>query len=380
MNEHDLVLPPAALVQEERLSILCVDDEELILKALTRTFRKEQFKVLTARSGEDGLEILKNSKSIGLILSDEKMPKMNGSDFLQAAAKIFPDIPKIILTGYADKNAAIDAINKGGACHFLTKPWNDQELLQLVRDCLHRYGLARENQRLLTVVRVQNEKLAGWNSSLKERVLNLVQERIDELNKSHLELLRRLGTAGEYRDNETGLHNVRVCHFSRCIALELGLPESEADLLFNAAALHDLGKIGIPDSILLKPGKLDDAELNIIRTHCEIGSKIIGDNQSPLLKTAASVALTHHEHWDGAGYPRELKGSDIPLSGRIVAVADTFDALVTERPYKEPWTVAEAVKEIVSSRERRFDPEIVDAFLRALAEITAVHHQFTERR
>ncbi len=379
MNEQLPIPNPAGFVPEERLSILCVDDEEQILKALIRTFRREQFQVLTAGSGEDGLEILRNNKSIGLILSDEKMPVMSGSDFLQAAAKILPDTPKIILTGYADKNAAIDAINKGGACHFLTKPWNDQELLQLVRDCLHGYGMARENQRLLAVVRQQNEKLAEWNASLEKRVLHLVQERVAELNKSHLEVLHRLGSAGEHRDNETGLHNARVCHFSRCIALEFGLPESEAELLFHAAALHDLGKIGIPDSILFKPGQLDDAEWNILRTHCEIGSKIIGDHQNTLLKTAATVALTHHEQWGGCGYPQKLQGKDIPLFGRIVAVADMFDALVSERPYKRSWSVAEAVKEIVSCRERHFDPEVVDAFLRALAEITLIHQQFIDR-
>ena len=152
----------------------------------------------------------------------------------------------------------------------------------------------------------------------------LVRQRTSELHESRLKILHRLGRAGEYRDNETGLHVVRVCHYSRIIALALGLSEQEAELLYNTAALHDTGKIGIPDSILLKPGKLDDEEWKIMRTHCAIGHEIIGANQNSLLKSAATIALTHHERWDGSGYPKRLKGSEIPLCGRIVSVVDMF--------------------------------------------------------
>jgi len=158
----------------------------------------------------------------------------------------------------------------------------------------------------------------------------------------------------------------------------LGLPESEAELLYNAATLHDTGKIGIPDSILFKPGKLDEEEWKVIRTHCEIGRKIIGDHTSSLLKTAASIALTHHERWDGTGYPQNLKGNTIPLFGRIVAIADVFDALTCVRPYKRAWPVAEAVEEIVRYKDKHFDPKIVDVFLRSIPEITAVQQQFVD--
>jgi putative two-component system response regulator len=207
---------------------------------------------------------------------------------------------------------------------------------------------------------------------------SLVKERTAELSEIHLEVLHRLGSAGEYRDNETGLHVVRVCHYSRIIALAYGLPESEAEVLYNASALHDTGKIGIPDSILLKPGKLDDEEMKIIRTHCEIGNKIIGSHPNYLLKSAASIALTHHERWDGSGYPQGLKNIDIPLFGRIVAVADVFDALTCERPYKRAWPLDDAVKEIVRCRELHFDPRIVDVFMSILPELTAIQKQFVD--
>jgi putative two-component system response regulator len=206
----------------------------------------------------------------------------------------------------------------------------------------------------------------------------LVQDRTAELNETHLEVLHRLGSAGEYRDNETGLHVARVCHYARIIAQAYGLPESEAELLFNAAALHDAGKIGIPDSILFKSGKLTKDEWEIIRSHCEIGHKIIGNHQNSLLKTAGTIALTHHERWDGTGYPQGLKESDIPLFGRIVALADVFDALTSERPYKKAWSMAEAVEEIVRCSEGHFDPKIVESFQRKIPELRAVHQQFAD--
>jgi putative two-component system response regulator len=206
----------------------------------------------------------------------------------------------------------------------------------------------------------------------------LVQERTAELNETRLEILHRLGSAGEYRDNQTGLHVIRVCHYSRIIARALGLPESEVELLYNAATLHDTGKIGIPDSILLKAGKLDDEEWGIMRSHCQIGYEIIGAHQHIMLKSAATIALTHHEHWDGAGYPQGLVGSEIPLFGRIVAIVDVFDALTCTRPYKKAWPVADAVEEVVRLRGSHFDPQVVEAFVDSLPELTVIQQQFSD--
>jgi putative two-component system response regulator len=162
------------------------------------------------------------------------------------------------------------------------------------------------------------------------------------------------------------------------IARAIGLPENEVELLYNAATLHDTGKIGIPDSILLKPGKLDSDEWKVMQTHCEIGYQIIGSHQHPMLKSAATIALSHHEHWDGTGYPQGLSGDDIPLFGRIVAIVDVFDALTCERPYKRAWGVPEAVGEIARCRGGQFDPQIVDAFLSVVPELTAIQQQFND--
>ncbi len=207
----------------------------------------------------------------------------------------------------------------------------------------------------------------------------MVQQRTTELKDTYFEVLRRLGIAGEFHDDETGLHVARVCNYSRIIALASGYSESEAELLYHATALHDTGKIGIPDNILFKPGKLDDNEWDVMRTHCEIGHRIIGQHlNNELLKTAASVALTHHEKWDGSGYPQGLKQTDIPLAGRIVAIADVFDALTSDRPYKKAWPVPAAVSEIVLCSGLHFDPQVVDSFLSNIPEITFVQQQFAE--
>ena len=332
-------------------SVLIVDDVPHNISLLNAALMDEYI-IKVATKGQHAIDIC-NSMPIDIILLDVMMPEMDGFETCRQLKEnpFTRAIPVIFVTARGeihDESRGFDC----GAVDYITKP---------VRASIVR---ARVKTHLA---------LYSRNRALE----HLVQERTVELNISHLEILHRLGTAAEYRDNETGQHIVRVCHFSRSIAQGWGLPESETDLLFTAAALHDLGKIGIPDSILFKPGKLNDAEWKIIRTHCEIGYNIIGKNQTLLLKTAGIVALTHHEHWDGAGYPQGLKGSTIPLFGRIVAIADMFDALISERPYKRPWPVAEAVREINSVRERHFDPKAVDAFLQMIPELTAVHQQFT---
>jgi putative two-component system response regulator len=199
-----------------------------------------------------------------------------------------------------------------------------------------------------------------------------VRDRTRELQETRLQIIQRLGRAAEYRDNETGMHVIRMSHASQIIALELGLPGQEAETLLTAAPMHDIGKIGIPDRVLLKPGKLDAEEWAIMRRHPEIGHGIIGSHPSPLLRMAAEVALTHHEKWDGNGYPRGLRGEEIPQVGRIVAVADVFDALTSVRPYKPAWTVEAAVEELKRGSGTHFQPQVVEAFLARLEDILAV--------
>jgi putative two-component system response regulator len=205
-----------------------------------------------------------------------------------------------------------------------------------------------------------------------------VRARTRELEETRLEIIQRLGRAAEYRDNETGMHVIRMSHASRIIALELGVPAEEAQTLLQAAPMHDIGKIGIPDRVLLKPGKLDPGEWEIMRRHPEIGAGIIGSHASALLRMAAQVALTHHEKWNGMGYPHGLRGEAIPLMGRIVAVADVFDALTSVRPYKRAWSVADAVAELERNSGSHFEPRIVAAFMARLPEILAVTAGFRD--
>jgi putative two-component system response regulator len=214
----------------------------------------------------------------------------------------------------------------------------------------------------------------------QERALEgLVRLRTAELHETRLEVIRRLGRAAEYRDNETGLHVIRMSHYTRLLALAAGLSEDEAELLLNAAPMHDVGKIGIPDSILLKKGPLCEDEWKVMRMHPYMGAQIIGEHDNELLRTARSIAYCHHEKWDGSGYPRRLAGEAIPLHGRLVAIADVFDALTTARPYKLAWPVNEAVEAVRRGAGHHFDPQLVPVFLDILPEILAIRERYAER-
>ena len=333
-------------------TVLIVDDTPLNISLLIAAL-KDDYIIRVATRGAQAIDICL-SMPVDIILLDVMMPEMDGFETCRRLKENpkFSSIPVIFVTARGE----IEDESLGFACgavDYITKPI--------------RAAIVRARVKTHLALHDQNHALSC-----------LVQERTDELDKSRLEILHRLGSAGEYRDNETGLHVVRVCHYSRIIAQALGLPEHEAELLYNTAALHDTGKIGIPDSILLKPGKLDDEEWKIMKTHCAIGHEIIGANQNSLLKSAATIALTHHERWDGSGYPKGLKGSEIPLCGRIVSVVDMFDALTSVRPYKSAWSVGEAVTEVELCSGGHFDPQIVDAFMLKIPELTAVQHQFVD--
>jgi len=206
----------------------------------------------------------------------------------------------------------------------------------------------------------------------------LVQERTEELHETRLEIIRRLGHAAEFKDNETGLHVIRMSKYCFLLAQKIGLSESKSELILNAAPMHDIGKIGIPDRILLKPGKLDADEWKTMMTHAQIGADIIGPHKSELLKTARIAALTHHEKWNGKGYPQGLKQEDIPLAGRIIAVSDVFDALTSKRPYKDAWPVEKALDLMKSERGEHFDPQLIDAFLEILPDVLKIKEEYTE--
>jgi putative two-component system response regulator len=206
--------------------------------------------------------------------------------------------------------------------------------------------------------------------------LSLVK--VDELRQTRLQIVQRLGLAAEYKDNETGLHVIRMSHYAQALALAAGFSPAAAEDLLHAAPMHDVGKIGIPDAILRKPGRLDDEELVVMRRHAEIGAHIIGEHPSGLLHMAHKIALTHHEKWDGSGYPRGLRGEDIPLEGRIVAIADVFDALTSKRPYKEAWPVEQALQALREGAGSHFDPALVALFIEHLPDMLVVKARWAE--
>jgi response regulator RpfG family c-di-GMP phosphodiesterase len=205
----------------------------------------------------------------------------------------------------------------------------------------------------------ERRRVASENDVLEAKV----RERTTELHETQLEIVRRLALAAESRDEETGEHIDRISLLCRALALEIGMSETDAELLRHASVLHDVGKIGIPDRILLKPGKLDPEEWEVMKSHAEIGASILAGSRSPMLQEAETIARTHHERWDGSGYPAGMAGEEIPLGGRICAICDVYDALVSERPYKRAWSREEALAEIAAQRGRHFDPRLTDAFL-----------------
>ncbi|MBK1646396.1 two-component system response regulator [Thiocapsa imhoffii] len=334
--------------------ILIVDDEPANLNLL-RQILKGEHALSFAKSGADALATVAKQPP-DLILLDVMMPNMDGYEVCRRlkADPRYRDIPVIFCTAKADESDESTGFELG-AVDYITKPVRVAVVKARVRTHL---ALAQQ----------------------KEALAKAAEQLHDELIQSRLQTLQMLGRAAEFKDNETGLHVIRMSHYAQALAKATDWPDEAADLLLSAAPMHDVGKIGIPDAILRKPGRLDAEEMAMMRTHAEIGARIIGAQQpgSRLFDLAASIALTHHEKWNGTGYPQGLRGTEIPIEGRIVAIADVFDALTTRRPYKEPWPVERALALFHVERGAHFDPELVSAFLDIMPEILAIREQWQE--
>lgn len=355
-------------------SILIVDDEPDILNSLQRLFRQEPFSVFCADSGKKGLEMLTDLNNVALIISDQRMPGMNGTEFLQRSQVVSPDSVRMLLTGFSDIHNTVAAMNEGGATRYIAKPWQDDELLQTVHNSLAIYRLQQENYHQQEVIKAQNEELQGWNSHLKEQVQlqtaqisaqNIALQKALELSrKAEYEISFRLARAVEFRDHETGMHIRRISEFSKHLASLAGLPDEHCETLRLASPLHDVGKVGIPDRILLKQGKLDQSEFDIMNMHTTIGGEILSDaDHYPVISAAMIIARQHHEKWDGSGYPSGIKGEEIHIFARIVSIVDVFDALNSERPYKKAFTLDKTIGIMEEGRGMFFDPDLLDIFM-----------------
>jgi putative two-component system response regulator len=341
--------------------ILLVDDEPANVKLLERTLRTFGHNNLLSTTDPRTVPGLFQQHAIDLIVLDLNMPYLDGFEVMHALRALGRDElpPILILTAQHDQEHRVRALREG-AHDYVTKPFSVDELMARVRNLLQ--------------VQLYQKSMRGRNQWLEERV----RERTQALYDTRLQIVRRLGRAAEFRDNETGLHIVRMSKVSALLGEAAGLDSGECELLLNASPMHDIGKIGIPDHILLKPGKFEPHEWEIMKTHASIGAEILSGDDSELLSMAREIALTHHEKWDGSGYPRGLVGEGIPLMGRIVALADVFDALTSERPYKRAWTTEAALDYLNAQRGRHFDSHLVDLFMERLPDILAISQQYAE--
>lgn len=342
--------------------ILVVDDQAVNLELIKDIFKQYEYPNIITCSNPLNISMLLNENPVDLILLDINMPVLDGFGVLSIIRQHFQESnkpPVIMLTAQNDqknRNKALDS----GANDYVMKPFNQKELLRRVELQLENWFLRKQLQQ-------QNELLD-----------QKVRQRTQALNDANLEIVHRLGRAGEYRDNETGNHVKRVSLFSYWIARQAGLGERHARLIELGSPMHDIGKIGVSDTILLKPGKLTDEEYAKMQDHVLIGARILENSQSEILKVAHRIALTHHEKFDGKGYPHGLAGEDIPIEGRIVAIADVFDALTSERPYKAAWSVEKAVGLLEKEKGRHFDPNLVDCFIQVLPEVLKIRNTYFE--
>ena len=336
-----------------RQTILVADDQPENLELLA-SILKEDYQVKVASDGDKVLKIAYSDTPPDLILLDIMMPGLSGHEVCRRL-KANPDrrrIPVIFVTAMTsidDERLGLDM----GAVDYITKPISPPIVRARVKTHLALYDQSRELERM-------------------------VDQRTRELLTSRRQIIRRLGRAAEFKDNETGNHVIRMSYVSRLIAAAAGLGEAAQDIIFNTAPMHDIGKIGIPDSILLKPGKLDADDWVLMRQHPGMGADIVGQHDDDLLSTAGVIALTHHEKWDGSGYPAGLAGEDIPLPGRIVAIADVLDALLSARPYKPAFSLEESMEYMNAQAGRHFDPALIPALHSVLPQILKVRATYAD--
>lgn len=349
-------------------TVLFVDDEVNILKAIQRLLRNEPYQVLTAPTPQAACDTLDRSAA-QVVVSDQRMPEMSGVDLLQRVRESHPNIVRMMLTGYTEMDVAVEAINRGEIYRLITKPWNDEELKATLRQAFDHHDLKSEIRRLNQVTREQNFRLQDMNRNLEAKVRERTKqlaEKNRELRTAYIQTIGALAEAVDAKDAYTRGHSERVGVYASRIALELGLRKEMIERIYIAGLLHDVGKIGVPDAIITKPARLDHDEYEEIKKHPEIGAKILEPVE--FLRNIVPCVRHHHEWYDGSsrGYPEQLRADQIPLPSRVILVADTVEAMTSDRPYRKALPIDTVVAELHKYSGSQFDPTAVDAFLRLL--------------
>jgi len=350
-----------ALADIHNAKILIVDDNMANVALLEAILEEDDFTQLFSTTDPRQVLPLYRQHHFDLILLDIRMPEMSGIEVLEQLAEVLRNdfVPVIVLTAQTDQETRQQAL-ASGAKDFVTKPFEDWEVLLRIENTLQ--------SRMFYTRQVMRADL------LEREIIKSTQE----IRETQFEIVQRLGAAGELRDNETGAHVKRMSHMCSLLASKRELGREFAELLLYASTMHDVGKIGIPDSILLKPGRLSAEEWQIMKQHPLIGARIIGDHKSKLISLARETALFHHEKWDGSGYPHGIAGDAIPIAARIAAICDVFDALTSERPYKKAWSVEQAVAVLEEESGKHFEPAMVELFIANLPEILVIKESYLD--
>lgn len=366
------------------ITVLLVDDETNIIRSLRRLLMDEDYELLTASSGEEGLEVLQGASNVGLIISDQRMPGMNGAEFLARSREYFPDALRILLTGYSDINATIDAINKGGAYRYLSKPWNDDDLVQTIRDAVSQFGLMMENRRLNAIVQKQNEELKEWNQNLKGRVLEqttAIRQKNDELHaamsklrNNYTTIITTFSSLVELQGGKRQRHARNVADLAVLACNELGIEGDDLDTIRMAALLHDIGEIGLPERLLTMPvEKMNIDEFKKYQLHPVRAQTLIDEIED--LRPAGLLIRYHHEKMDGSGFPDGLEGEQIPIGARIIAYADNIDRIAQTCKSN---VSEQALAKTAFMLGESLDPELEPVFRKIVQQVYFMMNEFGE--
>lgn len=364
--------PAARQALIDNKNILIVDDEEAIRRLLGYLLEPHGYTISLAADAREARQQLEKS-TFALVLCDVNMPGESGMDLVRHVLTLYSHMAVIMVTGL-DSPVLANAALEMGTFGYVIKPFESNEVLINVANALRRRKLEIEN----AMHRDNLEELVRTRTIALQQALEWLERSEKELRLSREETIQRLAIAAEFRDSSTAQHIQRMSHYCELLARRYGLSPERCDLIRTASPMHDIGKIGTPDHVLLKPGKFTPEEFKVITQHTEIGYRILAGSDSELLKIAAVIAWTHHERYDGNGYPRGLKGHDIPLEGRITAIADNFDALTTQRVYKPAYDFDHAKDLMLKERGTHFDPELLDIFFGSLEDVKRIYDQFSD--